>query len=56
MLAEEVRKLIGYRTHANMTLLEQIKYIDDLEKQGIIERPTPQTAYKYPVDIFSHQK
>ena len=33
-------------------VIEQIKYIEDLERQGIIERPIPQTAYKYPTDIL----
>ena len=53
MLTEEVRKLLSPCLSRNdFTVIQQIKYIEDLEHQGIIERPIPQTAYKYPADIL----
>lgn len=53
MLTDEIRKLLPTCLNRNdFTVIEQIKYIEDLERQGIIERPIPQTAYKYPTDIL----
>lgn len=51
MLAEKAQRLLCVKKTVSETVQEKIKYIDALEKRGLIENPIPQTAYKYPAYI-----
>lgn len=35
----------------NATVIEQIKYLEELERLGLLEKPISQTAYKYPINL-----
>ena len=49
MLNENAKNILASHNNKNLlTLIEQIKYLDELERNGIIEHPVPQTAHKYP--------
>jgi hypothetical protein len=53
MLSDEVQRImLPKRLKANATVIEKIKYLEGLEQRGIIEPTTPQTAYKYPLEIL----
>ena len=55
MLSDKVGEILSLSLKANATVIEQIKYLDELERLGIIEKPVSQTAYKYPVDIIPNR-
>ena len=53
MLSDEVQRImLPKRLKANATVIEQIKYLEELERKGLIEKPVSQTAYKYPLEIL----
>lgn len=52
MLADQVNEILFSSSNkTNTKVIEQIKYLEDLEHRGIISPPQSQTAYKYPVLI-----
>ena len=53
MLSEETERIIRQKgLKSDATLIEQIKYLEELESQGLIEKPVSQTAYRYPIEIL----
>ena len=56
MLSDKVSTILTPASlKANATVIEQIKYLEKLEQLGLIEKTTPQTAYKYPVNVIPNR-
>ena len=56
MLSDKINEILTpLSLKANATVIEQIKYLDELERLGLIEKPVSQTAYKYPVNIIPNR-
>ena len=56
MLSDKVNAILTPASlKENATVIEQIKYLEKLEQLGLIEKPTPQTAYKYPVNVIPNR-
>ena len=52
MIVEQVAQLLSKELKDNnMSVVEQIRYLSELEEKGIIPPSTPQTFYKYPTTI-----
>ena len=53
MLLEQVREIVSSpQQRRSSGIMEKIRYIEELEERGIIEPSTPQTAYRYPIEIL----
>ena len=56
MLSDKVNTILTPASlNANATVIEQIKFLENLEQLGLIEKPTLQTAYKYPVNVIPNR-
>lgn len=53
MIVEQVKRLLMENSSKkNMLIQEQIHYLGELEKKGLISPSIPQTFYKYPPSIL----